>query len=345
LRQVTVKQKSFKQQCQERGLYGKDYYRALKRRQAGHPIETVLDNQYIRHKAKVNPTEVDGKLYANFAEIGRAYKPVASMTTVIRKVKNEGWGWEAALSYIPNPGYATGIIYLITNRESNKQYVGQTIQTMERRWIGHCEDAFYRESNLPLHTAILNDGKDSFTIKEIDRGTALVDLCKKETFWITNLNTLSPYGYNTQKKGTSGGANGKPTNIDGLMFATKIAAAKYLSEEKGISLHAAKKRIDVNRLHIKALKAGINISKIHSRHYKKWDTIKGMCLRPNSKLYDASISLYEPWKDFFKFMGDIGPCPYPSWVFTRLNKSKGFAPDNCKWVTRSEASRLANQRS
>lgn len=339
-----MKQKSFKQECKERGIYGKDYYRALKRRQAGHPIETVMDNQYIRHKVEVNPTEVNGKLYANHAEIGRAYKPVASMTTVIRKVIKEGWTWEAALSYIPNPGYAKGIIYLITNRVTKKQYIGQTIQTMERRWIGHCEDAFYRESSLPLHAAILNDGKDSFTIEEIDHGTALIDLCDKETLWIKKLNTLAPNGYNTQIKGTSGGSNGKTTKIGELTFATKNEAAKYLSSEKGISLDAAKKRIDVNRIHVRSFKVGVNVSQIYSRHYKIWDNIKSKCLRPNSKTYDPSIDLYAPWTDFFKFMNDIGPCPDPSWVFTRTNKNTGFFPDNCKWVTRSEASKLANKR-
>jgi hypothetical protein len=54
--------------------------------------------------------------------------------------------------------------------------------------------------------------------------------------------------------------------------------------------------------------------------------------------------MYEQWKDFFKFMSDVGPCPDSSWVFTRLNKNKGFTPDNCKWVTRSQAAILVNKR-
>ena len=105
--------KTLKELCKDKGLVGKSYYRAIKRRQAGHLISTILEIGFIRHKALDNPETIHYKVYANHAEIERAFKPVASMTTVIRKVKKEGWSWEAALSYIPNPGYAKGIIYVL----------------------------------------------------------------------------------------------------------------------------------------------------------------------------------------------------------------------------------------
>jgi len=335
--------KTLKEMCKERGLVGKAYYRALKRRQAGHPMSTVLETGYIRNKVSVNSVTINNKVYSNYAEVERAFKPVASMTTVIRKVR-QGWSWEAALSYVPNPGYAKGVIYLVTNKITDTKYVGQTVQTLVRRWVGHCEDAFYRNSNLPLHDAILKDGKENFTIEVIDQGTALLDLCEKETLWIAKLNTLIPHGYNSQEKGTSGGSHGKPTYIGKLKFKTKIAAAMHLSQQKDISVDSAKKRIEVGRVDVRSIKMGVNISEIYKRHYKVWDSIKSICLRPNSKIYDPSITVYEPWMDFFKFMSDVGPCPDPSWVFTRLNKGIGFTPDNCKWVTRSEASKLANKK-
>ncbi|WP_206483639.1 hypothetical protein [Thalassotalea sp. G2M2-11] len=60
--------------------------------------------------------------------------------------------------------------------------------------------------------------------------------------------------------------------------------------------------------------------------------------------YDASIILHEPWTDFLTFMSDVGPYPDQNWIFTRIDKNKGFTPANCKWVTHSQASILANKR-
>ena len=93
--------KTLKELCKDKGLVGKSYYRAIKRRQAGHLISTILEIGFIRHKALDNPETIHNKVYANHAEIERAFKPVASMTTVIRKVKRrDGVGKLLCLTYL-----------------------------------------------------------------------------------------------------------------------------------------------------------------------------------------------------------------------------------------------------
>lgn len=90
------------------------------------------------------------------------------------------------------------IIYLITNLINGKQYVGQTIHTVQERWANH----LCRKSGCTsLRRAIEKYGKDSFEIHPIDDAETQAELDEKERFWIKELNTLAPKGYNL----TSGG--------------------------------------------------------------------------------------------------------------------------------------------
>ena len=51
---------------------------------------------------------------------------------------------EEAFNYLPNPGVASGIIYLITNKTTKKEYVGVCTRSFTERWSGsngHVESA------------------------------------------------------------------------------------------------------------------------------------------------------------------------------------------------------------
>jgi group I intron endonuclease len=91
-----------------------------------------------------------------------------------------------------------GIIYKITNKVNGKIYIGQTTQTMELRWYGHCSD----NEKTPLHNAIKKYGKDNFLVEEIDRGTTYYELNGKEIRYIKEFNSLShDNGYNVMNGG------------------------------------------------------------------------------------------------------------------------------------------------
>ena len=115
---------------------------------------------------------------------------------------------EEAFDRIPNPGYAKGIIYLITNTVNNKKYVGLTVQTLERRWKYHKEQAKanHIKNSESLHSAIRKFGSESFIVEQIDSGTTKRDLEKKEISWIKKINSIVPFGYNISTGGVSGGA-------------------------------------------------------------------------------------------------------------------------------------------
>lgn len=94
-----------------------------------------------------------------------------------------------------------GIIYLVTNLINNKQYIGQTRVSLQRRWKKHQSIAknYYngkRKYISLLSQAIIKYKIESFKIEILEENINLIDLDNKETEYINKYNTLSPNGYN-----------------------------------------------------------------------------------------------------------------------------------------------------
>lgn len=100
------------------------------------------------------------------------------------------------------------IIYKITNTRNNKIYVGQTKQTLKRRFKDHINHAFNSERpndlNCKLYIAMREEGINHFEIEELEvlnvETRYAVD--KKEIEWIAKLDATNPeVGYNVDKGG------------------------------------------------------------------------------------------------------------------------------------------------
>jgi group I intron endonuclease len=96
-----------------------------------------------------------------------------------------------------------GYIYKITNKNTGKMYIGQTIQDLEERWRGHRSS----KSNCRyLKLAIKKYGIYNFEFKLIcvcfDN-----DMDKFENDYIKKYNTLVPNGYNLREGGNGGRHN------------------------------------------------------------------------------------------------------------------------------------------
>ena len=328
---------TFKAQCQ---LLDVNYWRALKRREAGLPNEQIFAAGSLRQTRAGNAITVSGVTYPNLNEAVRVLHPPASRKTIARRL-SDGMSPEEAFEYIPNPGYASGIIYVITHQAFGKQYVGLTIQTLERRWHDHCDAAVAGriQGADSFHAALRTYGPEAFEIRQIDQGTTKRDLEQKERDWIARLGTLATQGYNLARGGVSGGAHQQPTVVDGRRFASVKAAAGYVAETRGISVDAAKWRLRQDRVDIKTpAKPGESL--VHTRAYKVWSRIVHGVLNPQSKEYIPGVMLHEPWHDFATFYQEVGQPPRPGMAFTRLDKAQGFVPDNCAWRSKSEASTI-----
>lgn len=62
-----------------------------------------------------------------------------------------------------------GYIYVITNQINDKQYIGQTVNTIKRRWQEHiCSSRQKSTRTYPLYNAMNKYGIENFTIKQIE---------------------------------------------------------------------------------------------------------------------------------------------------------------------------------
>jgi hypothetical protein len=73
----------------------------------------------------------------------------------------------------------------------------------------------------------------------------------------------------------------------------------------------------------------------HNSAYSVWRNIKYNCLNPNSQQYHyfggAGITICDEWaSSFTAFISDLGERPNGASLI-RIDKSKGFSPDNCRW--------------
>lgn len=95
------------------------------------------------------------------------------------------------------------IIYKITNVINGKVYIGQTINSLEKRWKRHTWKSSLKRESMAISMAILKYGKENFIIEEIYKAISIHDLNDKEAFYIEEYNSISPNGYNL----LSGGNN------------------------------------------------------------------------------------------------------------------------------------------
>jgi group I intron endonuclease len=90
-----------------------------------------------------------------------------------------------------------GYIYCISNTTNNKVYIGQTRQTIRRRFMCHIWEA-KRENNLSdtkLNRAILKYGCDNFNVEEIHK-CPIDELDKWEQYYIEKYDSFKN-GYNS----------------------------------------------------------------------------------------------------------------------------------------------------
>jgi len=94
-----------------------------------------------------------------------------------------------------------GRIYKISNDINDKLYIGQTTQTLQRRFTSHCCSSNDKAKNMYIKRAILKYGKEHFKIELIEEcDDSLLD--EREIYWINYFDSYNN-GYNLTIGGNS----------------------------------------------------------------------------------------------------------------------------------------------
>lgn len=117
------------------------------------------------------------------------------------------------------------LVYKITNQINNKIYIGQTTETLKKRFARHC--GYQLNDNTYLHRAMKKYGTENFKIEEIERVDNQEELNEREIYWIKYYHS-DIEGYNL--KSTIGKCGGdtlsQHKNLNEIK--TKISCSKKL---------------------------------------------------------------------------------------------------------------------
>ena len=121
-------------------------------------------------------------------------------------------------------------IYLITDLTNSKQYVGQTVYTKDERWRGHLYGDLY------IDRAIRKHKPENFEVKTLEFVDKEELLNEREKYWIQELNTLIPNGYNILPGGNCHAGVSVTDDIE-KMFYKMYYPSSNLNKNKRIKMY------------------------------------------------------------------------------------------------------------
>jgi len=178
-----------------------------------------------------------------------------------------------------------GFIYIITNKVNGKQYVGQTIQNIKKRFDRHCQ--YYgsdAECKMAIKLAIHKYGRDNFEIKVLEEcDPRLLD--KREAYYISLYDTYNN-GYNS----TEGGIQGHKK----LKVSDECQNDICDLYNEGFSLRELGREYNVDKQTIKHILELNNIELNKTRSYKLSSIEREQII----KLYNEGVSRKDIMKSF-----------------------------------------------
>ena len=115
------------------------------------------------------------------------------------------------------------IIYKLTNTINGKCYIGQTINTLPRRWSAHMYAARHNTNKMPICRAIRKYGSAAFTREIVETGDADTKrfINDREEYWRHLLRTTDPQiGYNVRYA------------VDGVEFISAAGRKRFSRSRK-----------------------------------------------------------------------------------------------------------------
>lgn len=104
---------------------------------------------------------------------------------------------------------------------------------------------------------------------------------------------------------------------------------------------------EFGRIHRKSALHGHCMNYRNTLTYSSWGSMKGRCLNPYDPVFEAyggrGITVCERWLDFANFLADMGERTSKSLSLDRIDNSRGYEPENCRWADYKTQNRNTRQ--
>lgn len=188
-----------------------------------------------------------------------------------------------------------GKIYLITNDVNSKLYIGQTIQTLNKRFNGHCcYSKSDKSANMYIKRAIHKYGRDKFHIKLVEECPINI-LNEREKYWISFYDS-----YNTGYNLTLGGQDSNYFSINKLENTVDIKKfEQYILEFKPLVTEVTS-HFGISKCSVYNLIKRINNPNLILNSYnpRKSKTIEDIDKKELIKLYKEGWSILDLVKKY-----------------------------------------------
>ena len=159
------------------------------------------------------------------------------------------------------------VIYCYTNKINGKKYIGQTCLTLEER-AG--KNGYRYRAVHAFGEAIKKYGWPNFKGEVLEDGLTLEEANKQEQYWIAELNTLVPNGYNLAKGGNNHEwhEESKRKMSNSMKGKKPWTTGKHLSDETKEKIrqsHLGKKMSDEFREKMRLSNLGKHLTEEHKR--------------------------------------------------------------------------------
>lgn len=144
-------------------------------------------------------------------------------------------------------------VYKITNKITNKIYIGITNQGSGARYRHHWYESRIGEPS-PIHRSMAKYGEDNFTLEIIDFADTYDELKEKEKYWIKQYNSTDRnIGYNLTEGGD--GTFGRTHSKETKEKIRQKALGRKFSEETKKKMSEARKGVvsDKKKAHIQTM--------------------------------------------------------------------------------------------
>lgn len=252
---------------------------------------------------------------------------------------NAGWNIDKAILR-ENINTSIGRIYLIKTTKSPLKYVGQTVKTLEERFIEH-KQAYQspkrKNNSRLLFNAFDEFGVESFFIRLLEDNIENKKLAERENYWINQLGTMFPNGLNMIKGNRSNVGYGIETVYNGKIYNSREQAVKEIRKERpDLAKHIIIRRIQQDRkLPDKARKQ----SKHPDAGTRIWKNWKRLAVKNE---LCSEWSTIENGIGYDNFINDMG-CPISKkYELHRINKNLLHSKENSCWMTNTEIQEQEN---